>query len=168
MRVLIYGAPGAGKTSVALALSDRFDVPVHHLDAVFFNSDGTPRSRETSANKAAQLAAGERWIIEGNHGAALDAIAARADRIVLLKIGPMHGLLRQIKRRFWTPRRLAKTGPGGGPPTLPLHLVRYTLWVHPQLEPHHIAKIKNAATGDVRAFSRTKHAIAWLTETERT
>ncbi|MEO0929748.1 MAG: AAA family ATPase [Pseudomonadota bacterium] len=38
MRVFVYGAPGAGKTTLALMLAKRLGCPLHHLDSIFFLS----------------------------------------------------------------------------------------------------------------------------------
>lgn len=163
MRVFIYGAPGAGKTTLSLALAERFDLSVHHLDTVFFYPGGAPRDRQSGAGEAARLASGENWIIEGSHGAALEAVAARADRVILLRIGRWRGLSRLVCRRLWTPLLLSDKGPGGGPQILPFHLVRYTLLVHPRLEPLRIAQIDATATGEIRSFRGSKAAFDWFT-----
>ena len=162
MRVFIYGSPGAGKTTLALLLSKKLDLPVHHLDGIFFHPGGTSRDFNIGASEVAKLVQEEHWIIEGNHGVALEIVAPNADRIVVLKIGRWRGLLRLIIRRLRTPTILSDKGPGGGQQILPMHLVRYALFIHPQLEPHHLAKIAGAASGDVCTFEKPEAALAWF------
>lgn len=162
MRVFIYGPPRAGKTTLALLLAEKIGSPVHHLDAIFFHPGGASRDLEIGAAEAAKLAQEECWLIDGNHGAALEAVASQADRVVVLKIGRWRSLLRLLRRRFWTPAVLSDKGPGGGRQTLPMHLVRYAFFVHPRLEPGHLAKIARAANGDVRTFEQSEAALAWF------
>lgn len=92
MRVFVYGPPGAGKTTLALALGRRWGVPVHHLDRVFFHRGGAPVEWDVGAAETARLAAGEAWVIEGNHSAALEVVAARAQRVAVLRLGRWRSL----------------------------------------------------------------------------
>ncbi|MEM7710637.1 MAG: hypothetical protein AAF264_07795 [Pseudomonadota bacterium] len=162
MRVVIYDPPGAEKTTLVLSLGRRFGWPVHHLDAIFFDPGGAPRDRGAGAAEVERLARDPHWIIEGNHGAALEFAALRADRVVVLQLGPWAGLWRLLRHRVRPTPLLADKGPGGGRQVLPLHLVRCTLFVHPRLEPHHMAKIEASTSGEVRVFEHPRPAAAWF------
>ena len=162
MRVFIYGSPGVGKTTLALALNHSFGWPVHHLDTLFFNPDGSARDIDEAMFELEKLANTQDRIIEGNHGAAIDAIAARADRVVVLPLGRWRAVWRLLRSRVLRPASLADKGPGGGAPKLPLHLIRYTLQTHPDLEPHHLVRLKRATSAPVRAFKDPSQVVAWL------
>lgn len=162
MRVFIYGTPGAGKKTLALALHRRFGWQVYHLDTLFFHPDGRPCDIDKAMLALNALATGETWIIEGNHGAAIDTLASRANRVVVLRLGRWQSLWRLIRRRFLQPAALADKGPGGGPPALPLHLIRYAVLTHPHLEEHHLMRIKEATSGQLRVFKDPSQVADWL------
>lgn len=164
MRVFIYGPPGAGKTTLALRLAARFGWPVHHLDPLFFHADGAVRDRAAVVRDLEARVQGACWIIEGNHGAAIETVACRADRVIVLRISRLQGLWRLVRRRWWAPPELSNKGPGGGPQRLPGHLVRYTLFVHPGLAPQHLAKITRVARGGVSVYDDAEAALASFTE----
>ncbi|MEL6840802.1 MAG: hypothetical protein AAFP85_16055 [Pseudomonadota bacterium] len=162
MRVFVYGAPGAGKTTLALMLAKRLGCPLHHLDPIFFFSGGAPRRRSDALIEVERIVQGDTWIIDGNHGAAIVPVASKADRVVVLRVGRWRSLVRLLHRRFRVPVALANLGPGGGRQVLPLHLLRYALVVHPRLEPQHIKKITQSTLGVVRQYDDASHAVAWF------
>jgi hypothetical protein len=152
---------------LALALGRRLGLPVHHLDAMAFRPGGAPVDRDAAAAEVARVAAGAAWIVEGNHGAALAVLAARPERVAVLRLGRWRSLWRIARRRVRPAAELRDKGPGGGPQTLPWHLVRHTLLVHPRIEPGHVARIKGAAAGEVAAFADPRDALAWLVRRRR-
>lgn len=64
-RVLIVGAAGAGKTTVARALRNRLQLPHVELDALHWGPDWTPR--EDFVERVEDAVTGERWIIDGGY-----------------------------------------------------------------------------------------------------
>jgi len=79
-RVVVFGRGGAGKSAFAGHLSQITGLPVIELDRYFWSDDLSPLSVEAWISMQEQLAAGERWIMDGDLGP-YDAPAARLSRV---------------------------------------------------------------------------------------
>ena len=98
-RILIIGCCGAGKTTLANELSQRLDLPVIHLDKLWWKPgwiESTPE--EFDARLAAELDR-ECWIIDGNYKRTLAERLKRADTVLFLAYSRPR-CLRQIFRRL--------------------------------------------------------------------
>jgi adenylate kinase family enzyme len=103
-RVAIIGSGGAGKSMLARELGRRLDLPVIHLDVLFWQPGWVePDSDEWEALNR-QLVEGERWIMDGNYGGTMEIRLAAADTIVFLDPPPLLAIWRVIRRRRAGPR----------------------------------------------------------------
>lgn len=111
-RVAIVGSSGAGKSTVAGELAERFGLVVIELDALMHGPGWTPTP--TPEFRAKLIAAiddvGDRgWVIPGNYRQVADIVQGRADTIVWLDL-PRHivawRLLERSVRRAVTRRRV--------------------------------------------------------------
>lgn len=126
MRLVIFGLPGSGKTTLADTLGKKFDLPVYHLDAHFYLKDWQERPKEEFAQILQELIAGEAWIIDGNSMASLEMRFARATHVLYLRPPRMLCLWRVIKRRLRKERPYQDRAPGC-PEVLRWRLIKY-LW----------------------------------------
>lgn len=95
-RVAIVGTPGAGKSTLARKLGARAGLPVIHLDQHHFLPGWQRKSDEEWDRIAAELLAGERWVMDGAF--AMEEAVARADTIVFLDFSRARGYLGSVKR----------------------------------------------------------------------
>jgi adenylate kinase family enzyme len=70
-RIAVIGAGGAGKTRLARALGAALDLPVVHLDAFSYGPGWQPLPPTQWADRQRQLAAAERWVMDGNYASTL-------------------------------------------------------------------------------------------------
>jgi adenylate kinase family enzyme len=85
-RVLVIGSGGAGKSTLAAAVAERTSLPLVRLDALYWRAGWVPTpTREWNA-LVAELAAGDRWVMDGNYGGTLDVRLARADTVIFLDL----------------------------------------------------------------------------------
>ena len=83
-RVAVIGCPGGGKSTFSRALRDRVDLPLYHLDAIFWRDDRTHLSREEFYPLMREIIAREEWIIDGNYNSTLEWRVAACDLLVFL------------------------------------------------------------------------------------
>ena len=98
-RVMILGSSGSGKSSLAIQLGEITDLPVIHLDRLFWNPGWVETEPEEMVKKVAQAAAGEYWIMEGNYtNRAFDFRMERADSIIFIDFNRYICIFRVFKR----------------------------------------------------------------------
>jgi adenylate kinase family enzyme len=107
-RILVIGSPGAGKTTFARKLAARSDLPLHHLDRIFWLPGWVERDRREVQDRLEDILVTDRWIIDGNYGSSLPQRIARADGIIWLDY-PTHLSLTRVLHRWW--RYRGKTRP---------------------------------------------------------
>ncbi len=94
-RVLLIGCAGAGKSTLARRLGDALDLPVFHLDTVYWQPGWVaPEPRDWQARVCALLQ-GESWILDGNYGGTLDLRLKAADTVIFLDL-PRRTCLRRV------------------------------------------------------------------------
>lgn len=83
---MIIGGAGSGKSYVARHLGAALDLPVVHIDPMYYRPGWVQRpSHETRALVRAAADAPS-WVFDGNNSKTLDDRAARADLIVFLDL----------------------------------------------------------------------------------
>ena len=104
-RLYIVGEAGTGKTTLAEALGEKLGLPVSHLDDLFISDPEAGHSRWRE--QVAELAAPERWLIEGVYWRAAGLLAPSADATIYLDL-PAHVARRRRSGRPSTPRKPLK------------------------------------------------------------
>jgi adenylate kinase family enzyme len=99
-RVLILGCGGSGKSTLARQLGALLDLPVVHLDCLFWNPGWIPTPDERFIPRVAEAAAGERWVIDGNYTRALGPRLAKADTVIYLDFPRWLCITRIVRRTF--------------------------------------------------------------------
>ena len=85
-RVAVIGCPGGGKSTFSRALRDRVDLPLYHLDAIYWRDDRTHLSREEFYPLMREIIAREEWIIDGNYQSTMEWRIKACDLVVFLDV----------------------------------------------------------------------------------
>ena len=96
-RILIIGSGGAGKTTLARQLGKLLDLPVVHLDALYWQPGWTETPKQVWNDKIQDLLLQDSWVMDGNYGGTLDQRIVAADTIIFLDISRLTCLFRVIK-----------------------------------------------------------------------
>ncbi len=103
-RISVVGSPGSGKSTLSRALAGRLGLPHVELDAIHHQPGWVPLPAEEYRRRVAELAARDRWVVDGNYSAVRPLVWARADTVIWLD-PPRRTVMRRLIWR--TLRRVA-------------------------------------------------------------
>jgi adenylate kinase family enzyme len=130
-RIMIVGPSGSGKSTLARAIGARLNLPVTHLDALFWLPDWVGRDEASFRQLIGEAANADAWVIDGNYSRHYDLRLPRADTIVFLDL-PRHVY---FPRTVWRMlknygRERGDIGPGC-PERFDLAFFRDWVWTYP-------------------------------------
>ncbi|WP_216893422.1 hypothetical protein [Nocardia alni] len=99
-RIAILGCGGSGKTVVANQLAALLDLPLTHLDAVYYDQQWNPLPQDEFAALQRQLVAPQRWLLEGNYAGTLPIRLEAADTVIFLDLPGITCLAGILQRRL--------------------------------------------------------------------
>ena len=67
-KIIVIGCPGSGKSYFSKALSEKTEIPLYHMDNIFWNEDRTTITREELIVKLDEIMRTDNWIIDGKYG----------------------------------------------------------------------------------------------------
>ena len=71
-KAIIIGCPGSGKSTFARKLQDISDLPLYHLDMIYWTPDRTIIPKEEFLEILSEILAQEQWIIDGNYASTME------------------------------------------------------------------------------------------------
>ena len=97
-RIIIIGCGGAGKSTLARQLGAKLNLPVVHLDRLFWKPNWVEETPEEFDRKLAIELEKPQWIMDGNFNRTMTQRAAKCDTIIYLDFNRMTCLFGVIKR----------------------------------------------------------------------
>ena len=101
-RIILIGCGGAGKSTLARKMGDILNIPVVHLDKLFWKPNWVETSPEEFDALLAQELAKDRWIMDGNFNRTMPERIKRCDTIIYLDFSRVACLLGVVKRVITT------------------------------------------------------------------
>lgn len=144
-RVAIVGCVGSGKSYVARELGRLLDLPVTHMDAVYFDNQWNPLPMERFEAVQRELVAAPRWVIDGNYNSTVQVRLEAADTVVFMDL-PTHVCLWGILSRQLRHGR-GQNDRNGVYNRITPDVVRYVLGYRRKMRPRVLAKIDRHASG---------------------
>ena len=83
-RIMIIGCPGSGKSTLARALGERLDLPVVHLDRLWWKPGWENVSQEEFDKRLSNAVNMEKWIIDGNFSRTVETRLEKCDTVIYL------------------------------------------------------------------------------------
>lgn len=97
---MIIGRPGSGKSTLAYELSKRLDLPLYHLDKIFFSDHWKPREYEEFLTDQRKIINQNRWIIDGCNSRSYEMRYEKSDVCIFLVTAKWLCYWRALKRVF--------------------------------------------------------------------
>ena len=102
-RILVIGCPGAGKTYFSKRLSKILNLPLVHMDNLYWNEDKTSVDLDTLKANLQPYLEKEEWIIDGNYHKTLEMRLPYASDVFVLDL-PRKECIQGILDRIDQPR----------------------------------------------------------------
>jgi adenylate kinase family enzyme len=106
-RIIIIGCGGAGKSTLARQLGEKLDLPVVHLDKLFWRPGWVQVSQEEFDRLHREELAKEKWIMDGNFNRTIPERVERCDTIIYLdfsRFACLRGVLKRVLTTYGTVR----------------------------------------------------------------
>lgn len=97
-KIMVIGCPGSGKSTFSRALHDATDIPLYHLDMMYWNADKTTVEKSVFREYLANTLQKDEWIIDGNYGSTMEMRIQACDTVIFLDY-PLEVCLEGIKTR---------------------------------------------------------------------
>ncbi len=159
-RVVIIGCSGSGKSTLARRLAERTGLPAIHLDRHYWRPGWTEPPRDEWQAHAAALAAGDRWIIDGQYASTLPARLARADTLIFLDLPMPVCLFRVLRRTIAGYGRTRAELPPDCPERFDWAFLQY-IWNYRHTHRPRMLEIVAGFQGDKLVFTTPAEVAAW-------
>jgi adenylate kinase family enzyme len=158
-RIVVIGPLGAGKSTLALKIGRLLELPVHHLDWLYWGESWTPTPPAEWQALLDRIVAGESWIIDGNFTSSLPQRIAAADVVIYLDISPLTSTIRATRRRILHRWRPAPGVPGGPRPMFDSQLFRW-IWAFPKRNrPYLLEQLRQPAVAEKTIILRNRRDV---------
>lgn len=140
-RIAVIGCSGSGKSTLSRTLGKRLDIPIVHLDQLFWQPGWVESPQPAFAERVRQAVQADRWILDGTFRATWHIVMPAADTIVWLDF-PRHVCLWRVTKRLLTYfGRTRPDLPDGCPEKIDLEFLEYIWTFHEEYRPRIISRL---------------------------
>ena len=83
-RIIVIGCPGSGKSTFSRALHKATNLPLIHLDMLYWQADKTIVDKSVFYDRLGKALQGDSWIIDGNYKSSMELRIKACDTIIFL------------------------------------------------------------------------------------
>ncbi|EPO0043681.1 AAA family ATPase, partial [Vibrio harveyi] len=148
-RIAVIGSGGSGKSTFSTLLGTELNLPVHHLDQLYWKPNWVKTPKDDWIKIQKSLCESECWIIDGNYQSTLDIRFEACDTIIFLDVNRYTRIYRALKRTLLSSKRpdLAE----GCDERFDIEFIKF-LWDYPK-------KSKPLIMNKLKALTRNKRVI---------
>ena len=97
-KVIVIGCPGSGKSTFSRALHRITNIPLFHLDMMYWNADKTIVEKSVFLERLENAIQKDEWIIDGNYASTIELRLQACDTVIFLDY-PLEVCLAGISER---------------------------------------------------------------------
>lgn len=162
-RVSVIGCCGAGKSVFSSRLAEITNLPLYHLDRIFWCAGWRAQEHELFLENMDAWLAQERWIIDGNYTRTLERRTQKADTIFFFDFPVWLCLYRILKRAVLYRGKTRPDMADGCKERFDLGFMLYVSRFQTETRPRILDALKNKPEGcEVVVFRRPFEVKAWL------
>ena len=124
-RVIIVGNSGAGKSTLSRALAPLLNLPLVHLDQIYWLPGWQPRSEQEWRSILERELDKECWILEGNYASTLDLRLRAAEVAIWIETATWFSLYRVFRRVVTTYGKVRADSAPGCPERFDWDFIKY-------------------------------------------
>lgn len=155
-KIIVIGCGGAGKSTFSRKISKKFNIPVYHLDKLFWNKGWVETPKEKFDSDIKKILNRDKWIIDGNYLRTLDMRAEKADTIIFINMPTYLCLYRIIKRRLMYRGKSRPDMAEECPEGIDFDFFKWVLTYNKKIKPTILTKLKSYKNKEIIIFNNKK------------
>ena len=157
-RIIIIGCGGAGKSTLARQLGKKLNIPVIHLDKLFWKPGWVEETPEEFDRKLAAELEKSRWIMDGNFNRTMPWRIGKCDAVIYLDFNRITCLWGVIKRNITNRGKVRPDMGEGCPEKIDWEFIRW-VWNYNKNKKEHNYRLLNEATHAETIVLKNRRAV---------
>ena len=157
-RIMIIGCGGAGKSTLARQLGEKLNLPVVHLDKLFWKPGWEHIPREEFDKLHREALAGEKWILDGNYNRTMEERIRYCDTVIYLDFSCFACLMGVAKRILTTYGTVRPDMGDGCPERIDLDFLKW-VWNFNRKKRQDTYRLLNETDGIEKIVLKNRRAV---------
>lgn len=157
-RIMIIGCGGSGKSTLARQLGEKLNLPVVHLDKLFWHPGWVESTKDEIDKKIMEAIAEPRWIMDGNYNRTISQRMKRCDTVIYLDFSRFACLMGVAKRVITTYGQVRPDMADGCPERFDWEFLQW-VWNFNKNKRERYYKMLNEAEGIEKIVLKNRRAV---------